>query len=648
MNLKRKMLSILPAFTIMLAILLLTPITAKAEVTGGDCGEDGSNLKWVYDSDSATLTISGIGEMYNYSESSQVPWHDYCTKIESVVIGDNVTSVGDYAFIACTALTSVTIGNSVTSIGDDAFDRCENLTSVTIPNSVTSIGNYAFFFCTALTSVTIPGSVKDICNYAFYGCKSLANVTIESGVESIWYAAFAGIRASSIAIPPTVTSIGKYAFGYSQVFSNQVCIISGVENSKAQEYATENGITFKPVTLVDIPSGQDFNYDGKEHIGVSLEPQYSVSTNYKATNPGTYTVNVSLRENCRWSDWTITDKTVTWKIILVADISSATITLPDQTYTYNGSAFTPEPTVKYNGATLTKDTDYTVSYKDNTNAGTATIIIEGKGNYGGTKETTFVIDPVPISSATVTLPDQTYTYNGSAFTPEPTVKIENDTLVKDKDYTVSYSNNTNAGTATVTITGKGNYTGTKVTTFVINPAPDTTKTDDSTNTSNNGTDNQTPSTSAAEVKTGDTVKDDKTNASYVITSTKTNNETVTYVSTTNNTASTLTVPDTVTISGKKYKVTEIKANAFKNNKKLKKITIGKNIKKIGKNAFSGCKNLKNVNIKTTKLTKKTVGANAFKGINAKAKVKVPKSKLKAYKTILKARGIKGKKQKITK
>ena len=189
--------------------------------------------------------------------------------------------------------------------------------------------------------------------------------------------------------------------------------------------------------------------------------------------------------------------------------------------------------------------------------------------------------------------------------------------------------------------------------------PDTTpENGDATQTSNNGTDNQTssnggttpqaPSTSGVEVKTGDTVKDDKTNTSYVITSTDTNNLTVTYVAPTNKSAATLTVPDTVTINGKKYKVTEIKANAFKNNKKLKKITIGKNIKKIGKNAFSGCKNLKNVNIKTTKLTKKTVGANAFKGINSKAKVKVPKSKLKDYKTILKARGIKGKKQKITK
>ena len=154
--------------------------------------------------------------------------------------------------------------------------------------------------------------------------------------------------------------------------------------------------------------------------------------------------------------------------------------------------------------------------------------------------------------------------------------------------------------------------------------------------------------SVKEVKKGDVVDDNANNTSYVITSVEKDNPTVAYTLTTDNTDTELDVPSTVTIGGKKYKVTEIKANAFKNNKKLKKITIGKNIEKIGKNAFYGCKNLKTVNIKTVKLTGKTVGKNAFKGIHAKAKVKVPKSKLKSYKKILKARGIKGKKQKITK
>ena len=150
-----------------------------------------------------------------------------------------------------------------------------------------------------------------------------------------------------------------------------------------------------------------------------------------------------------------------------------------------------------------------------------------------------------------------------------------------------------------------------------------------------------------EVKIGDTIKG-ADNTSYVITSTETNQLTVAYVNVADINVATLSIPDTITSGGNIYKVTEIKANAFKNNKKLKKITIGKNITKIGKNAFCGCKNLKTVIIKTKKLTGKTVGANAFKGIHAKAKIKVPKDELKIYKKILKSRGVKGKRQRITK
>ena len=147
---------------------------------------------------------------------------------------------------------------------------------------------------------------------------------------------------------------------------------------------------------------------------------------------------------------------------------------------------------------------------------------------------------------------------------------------------------------------------------------------------------------------GDVIEDTASKASYIITSTDAQNMTVTFVSALTTNVTGINVPAEIKKNGKTYKVTEIKAGAFKNNKKLKKITIGKNIKKIGKNAFYGCKNLKTIKIMTTLLTKKTVGAKAFKGINEKARVKVPKSRLKVYKTILKARGIKGKKQKITK
>lgn len=98
------------------------------------------------------------------------------------------------------------------------------------------------------------------------------------------------------------------------------------------------------------------------------------------------------------------------------------------------------------------------------------------------------------------------------------------------------------------------------------------------------------------------------------------------------------LPATITINDINYKVTAIPENGFIKNKKLSKLTIGKNIKKIGKNAFTGCKKLKYITIKTKKLTDKTVGKNAFKGINSKAIIKVPSSKVKEYRTIIKAKG----------
>lgn len=101
------------------------------------------------------------------------------------------------------------------------------------------------------------------------------------------------------------------------------------------------------------------------------------------------------------------------------------------------------------------------------------------------------------------------------------------------------------------------------------------------------------------------------------------------------------IPASIKINGDNYKVTSIAKNGFKGNKKLSKVTIGANIKKIGKNAFLNCSNLKNIVIKTKKLTAKTVGKNAFKGINKKAIIKVPGSKIRAYSKIIKTKGATG-------
>ena len=136
---------------------------------------------------------------------------------------------------------------------------------------------------------------------------------------------------------------------------------------------------------------------------------------------------------------------------------------------------------------------------------------------------------------------------------------------------------------------------------------------------------------------GTTLKDSK-GATYKVTGAKVKNPTVTYVKPKKNVKK-VSIPATITVKGVKYKVTAVSKDAFKNNKKVTQVTIDKNVKNIGKNAFYGCKNLKKVIIKTTKLTKKTVGKNAFKGIHKKATIKVPKKKLNAYKKLLKNSGI---------
>ncbi len=106
-------------------------------------------------------------------------------------------------------------------------------------------------------------------------------------------------------------------------------------------------------------------------------------------------------------------------------------------------------------------------------------------------------------------------------------------------------------------------------------------------------------------------------------------------------ATDVVIPATMTVNGKKYKITSICEYAFcdERGEYLKKVTIGKNVKSIGRSAFLHCFNLKTITIKTNKLTKKSVGDYAFLDIHSKATIKVPAKKLSAYKKLLKARGV---------
>ena len=125
---------------------------------------------------------------------------------------------------------------------------------------------------------------------------------------------------------------------------------------------------------------------------------------------------------------------------------------------------------------------------------------------------------------------------------------------------------------------------------------------------------------------------------YMVTSASKKTPTIKYTGSSDKTKKKVIIPKTVTIDGVEYKVTSIGKKAFRNNKSLKEVVIGKNITKIETKAFYGCKNLRKVTFQTTTLSKKSVGKNAFGKINNRASYLIPSEKLKKYKRWLKKRG----------
>ena len=154
----------------------------------------------------------------------------------------------------------------------------------------------------------------------------------------------------------------------------------------------------------------------------------------------------------------------TWKWETFKDLNEAAITvIPDQEYT--GSAIIPAVTVRYRGVTLTEDTDYTLSYNNNTAPGQATVTVTGINSYSGSIPVSYNIVRSLSGTAVVSIPDQEYT--GSALTPDVTVTLNGSTLSEGTDYDLVYVNNTEPGAATVIVTGKNFASGMTYGTFRI-------------------------------------------------------------------------------------------------------------------------------------------------------------------------------------
>lgn len=629
-----------------------------------------------------------------------------CSGLENVTIPENVEIIEDYAFWSC-GLTSIEIPSSVTSMGSYPFGACASLESIKvaegnekynsqgncnaiietqnnkliagckntiIPSSVTTIGNTAFGGCDELITINIPSSVTTIEPYAFFSCDRLKAIIIPEKVTSIEDGTFnLCYDLRSITIPATVTSIGKNTFADCKELT-----IYGEAGSYAETYARENNIKFstgempEPGDLADMNIILDYVvciYDGQaKKPAVTVKYGSSIlkeDTDYTYTyqdnvNIGTAKVIVTGQGAYRGTvvvPFYITEGEQPAEKKALSDNS---VILGQTSYVYDGQSKRPSITVKYGNTVLKENVDYTIAYQNNTNVGTAKVIVTGQGDYTGTVEKTFTItkpetkpnpqpetkpnpqpetkpNPQPaekkaLSAKNVTLSQTSYAYNGKARKPVVTVKDGKTVLKAGKDYTVSYQNNTNVGTAKVIVTGKGNYKGTVTKTFTITVKKNTSH------------------------KIGSYQY--KVTGSSAVLLTAVKNSKVTKVK----------IPKTVKIGGKNFKVTAVGNNAFKKNKKIKtveigdnvkvigagafegcaklgKVTVGKGVTEIGKNTLKDCKKLKDITVKSTKLKK--VGKNALKGIKSNAKIKVPAKKLSEYQKLFKNKG-QGKKVKIVK
>lgn len=235
---KKRLLSMILAVSMMLTFLPVGAVTAFAEDSEWSCGAtDSDTVTAHFNSASGTLTFSGKGAMKNYQTMHSVaPWKEISNQIKEIVIKNGVTSIGSNAFYQCSdmqATLNLSDAKALTSIGDNAFYGCKKLTgSLEIPDSVTKIGAEAFLDCNNLSgNFELPKGLQSVGNDAFYNCYNLTG----------------GLK-----LPDTVTSIGTGAFYNCAKLDGYLVLSSRL--TKIPKIAFNNCVNLKVEDKLVIPS----------------------------------------------------------------------------------------------------------------------------------------------------------------------------------------------------------------------------------------------------------------------------------------------------------------------------------------------------------------------------------------------------------
>ena len=498
--------------------------------------------------------------------------------IESVVISGAVDVPRDM-FGKCTELKKVTLKNGVRSIGEDAFRDCSSLESVIFENTVLEkISDGAFWGCSALSSIALPDSVTEIERNAFFET-GLRNIQLPEKLTLIGGGAFCNCKnLKQVQLPPQLKELGEGAFFNCENLA-QIQLPSQLNKL--------GGDAFRDCTSLD-----------KIDIPAGLKQIES------ATFCNTGLTSVTLHERLtKIEDWAFHDCLKLKKIRIpksVTDIGELALgirynmgngaeeVIPGG-FTVEG--YTGSAAERYVKRMHQSENLYHVFFKD------VKFV-----SIGGQTAAVTNISKTKISAL------KTRAFTGKPLTQALTITYGGKKLVNGRDYTLTWKNNKNIGTASVTIKGKGKYNGSVTKKFRITVQKNA-------------------------VYTVSRLK-------YKISSADTSGKgTVVFTGATDKAArKALTIPTTVKIGGKSFRVTAIGTSAMSGAKKLTTVKIGANIMTVGAKAFYGCSKLSNVTIFGTKLTTAKTGANAFKGIRSNCRFKVPASRVSAYKKLLRAKG----------